>query len=132
MTLSCAGFFKALNLNTVSAGKNILSLWTPVIFSHPQVHRLINQNIACLPIISLTNSESLGRGYLFVRPTQNGHLVILLVQKMALGEDNEYTETLQEAFEFTTVHIDVLNELDVVHVYVIFRAHGQFLQPGSG
>lgn len=45
---------------------------------------------------------------------------------------NAYTETLQEAFEFTTVHIDVLNELDVVHVYVIFRADGQFLQPGGG
>ncbi len=38
---------------------------------------------------------------------------------------------MQEAFQFTAVHVDVLDELDVVHVYVILRADGQLLQPAG-
>lgn len=38
---------------------------------------------------------------------------------------------MQEAFKFTAVHVDVLDELYVVHVYVILRANGQLLQPAG-
>lgn len=36
-------------------------------------------------------------------------------------------QTLQQSLELGTVHVDVLDELDVVDIHIVFRADGKFL-----
>lgn len=36
-------------------------------------------------------------------------------------------QTLEQPLELGTVHVDVLNELDVVDIYCVFRADSEFL-----
>lgn len=44
---------------------------------------------------------------------------------------NKKIPTLQKPLQFATVHIDVLHELDVMNIHIIFWAHRQLLQPAT-
>ena len=50
-----------------------------------------------------------------------------MFRKIMTADFKGPVQTLQQSLEFGTVHVDVLDELNVVDVHRVFRANGELL-----